>query len=377
MATHGFGTPALLSRARRAAPAAALLVGMLLTAGPVAAAAPARTVQFRLPFTGGQTWRISQGWNTGSHLDALNKYAYDIQPSASHLPVVAVADGTVVTSIGSNTTCYTTSAGEGHENKVRIKHADNTYSDYVHLTKVFVANGAVVKQGQIIGTTGCTGYTNNGSGGSFEHLHFSRDWLNGSSYNSMPTSFVDVPASGTLSSPVELSTTSPGTFTYTSLNPCSQDTSKPVGDANAVPVGQYCARFYRDENLNSTAKYWSAMSTLSPNSFFSDGTWPFQTTSPYAPYFTASTFSARWVMRYNFTAATWNFHLTTSDGIKVYIDNMTTPVYSSWVDRTSAFSNDFSRSMTAGYHLIKVEYYDDGNGPSQFSFDFDNCTSIC
>jgi Peptidase family M23 len=365
---------------------AVLVVGALATATP-AFAAPTRTVQFRLPWAGGQSWRIAQNWGpatcggtyTGSHCGRLNQYAYDFDPAGTHLPIVAVADGTVDdVTIPSGAKCSTLEANAGLAITVRIKHADGTYSLYVHLTSVFVKETNTVKQGQIIGTSGCTGHTEDGRGGTFEHLHFSREWKDSSGlFWTMPTSFQDVPASGTLASPKNLSTNPVGTFGYTSLNPCSQDTSKPIGDANAVPVGQYCARFYRDKNIDSTSKYWSAMSTLNPNSFFSDGTWPFQTSSAYAPYFTATTFSARWVMRYNFTAATWNFHLTTSDGIKVYIDNMTTPVYSSWVNRSSVFSNDFARSMTAGYHLIKVEYYDDGNGPSEFSFDFDNCTSLC
>ena len=47
----------------------------------------------------------------------------------------------------------TTSAGTGLENIIKIKHADNTYSVYAHMTKVYVTSGQSVKQGQIIGTT--------------------------------------------------------------------------------------------------------------------------------------------------------------------------------------------------------------------------------
>lgn len=53
-------------------------------------------------------------------------------------------------------------------NHIVIQHADNSRSGYWHLKKngVFVSPGDTVKQGQLIGLSGNTGYT------AFPHLHF-------------------------------------------------------------------------------------------------------------------------------------------------------------------------------------------------------------
>ena len=76
-------------------------------------------------------------------------------------PVKAVHKGTVVKA-GPN------GAGDGssYGNAVVIKHDNNTYSQYAHLSKVKVKAGQQVKTGQQIGESGSTG---NSSG---PHLHF-------------------------------------------------------------------------------------------------------------------------------------------------------------------------------------------------------------
>jgi murein DD-endopeptidase MepM/ murein hydrolase activator NlpD len=76
-------------------------------------------------------------------------------------PVNAVHGGTVVKA-GPN------GAGDGssYGNAIVIKHDDNTYSQYAHLSKVDAKPGQQVKTGQEIGQSGSTG---NSSG---PHLHF-------------------------------------------------------------------------------------------------------------------------------------------------------------------------------------------------------------
>ncbi|SCK58608.1 Peptidase family M23 [Streptomyces sp. WMMB 714] len=76
-------------------------------------------------------------------------------------PVKAVHSGTVVKA-GPN------GAGDGasYGNAIVIKHDDNTYSQYAHLSKVNVKPGQKVQTGQKIGLSGSTG---NSSG---PHLHF-------------------------------------------------------------------------------------------------------------------------------------------------------------------------------------------------------------
>ncbi|MEH6376666.1 peptidoglycan DD-metalloendopeptidase family protein [Streptomyces sp. KLMMK] len=79
----------------------------------------------------------------------------------SGTPVMSVHGGTVVKA-GPN------GGGDGpaYGNAIVIKHDDNTYSQYAHLSQVKVSVGQSVSTGQVIGLSGSTG---NSSG---PHLHF-------------------------------------------------------------------------------------------------------------------------------------------------------------------------------------------------------------
>ncbi|MFI9206146.1 M23 family metallopeptidase [Streptomyces sp. NPDC053048] len=79
----------------------------------------------------------------------------------SGTPVKSVHGGTVVKA-GPN------GGGDGpaYGNAIVIKHDDNTYSQYAHLSTVKVSVGQTVTTGQVIGLSGSTG---NSSG---PHLHF-------------------------------------------------------------------------------------------------------------------------------------------------------------------------------------------------------------
>ena len=372
--------------------ATALVTSMGLSAGP-ALAAPTRTVQFRLPYVGGQGWLVTQGWDTcgtgGSHCGDLNKHGYDFKPPKTRLPIVAAAAGDVVHVLKNSAGCSLWPNGNTTENRVLVKHADGTYSTYAHMTDVFVSQTSPaqkVKQGQIIGTSGCTGQTLSSSGGTFEHLHFARVWLpNPSNFNSwvtMQTSFVDA-ASGTLSAPVELAEQY-----YNADNPCSNDPSKPVGDLMAVPSGAFCARYYRDKQLDfitSTPekRYWSGLSRIDPWIDFNWGTSSFpeitgnpQTDySKYRTYLTTSNFGARWIGRWGMPVGTYRFTVTSSGGIRLFVDDMAVghARIDSWVGRANPVT--LSEYVTFGSgtsHLIKVEYFNDG-GPALVEVDWTSC----
>ncbi|MGW1160749.1 M23 family metallopeptidase [Streptomyces sp. NPDC002513] len=79
----------------------------------------------------------------------------------SGTPVVAVHGGTVVKAGGNG-------AGDGpaYGKAVVLRHADGTYSQYAHLSRIDVRPGRRVATGQRIGLAGSTG---NSSG---PHLHF-------------------------------------------------------------------------------------------------------------------------------------------------------------------------------------------------------------
>jgi PA14 domain len=68
-------------------------------------------------------------------------------------------------------------------------------------------------------------------------------------------------------------------------------------------------------------------------------------------------FSVRWVKTQNFTAGSYTFSATADDGVRVYLDGSL--VIDQWKDQ-SATTYTVARSVTAGNHELKVEYYQNG-----------------
>jgi len=71
-------------------------------------------------------------------------------------PIVAVADGVVVFA----------EWGGGYGNLVIVEHDDGWRSYYAHLTEIVVENGQGLRQGELVGGAGTTGYSTG------PHLHF-------------------------------------------------------------------------------------------------------------------------------------------------------------------------------------------------------------
>ena len=71
----------------------------------------------------------------------------------------------------------------------------------------------------------------------------------------------------------------------------------------------------------------------------------------------ADQFSARWSGSFNFNAASYTFTATADDGIRVWVDG--NQIISAWKDQ-SATTYQATINLTAGTHLIKVEYYENG-----------------
>ncbi len=70
-------------------------------------------------------------------------------------------------------------------------------------------------------------------------------------------------------------------------------------------------------------------------------------------------FAVRWTRTQTFTAGAWNFALGTDDGGRLYIDG--TLVINDWADRGYPSPQpNVTRAMSAGAHVIKVEYYESG-----------------
>ena len=104
---------------------------------------------------------ISSNYTTGlRYVEAFNvstgHRAVDYA-AALGTPIRAVGDG-VVTSAGWNS--------QGYGNLVSIRHNSVYSTNYAHLSKIYVSYGQKVKQGDIIGTVGSTGFSTG------SHLHF-------------------------------------------------------------------------------------------------------------------------------------------------------------------------------------------------------------
>ena len=124
---------------------------------------PGATAKTKLAFSqslvsGAQFRMPTVGWNCGA-LHRVN--AVDIANRCG-TPVYASANGTV-------TETQDTGWNNGYGIFILIKHAESTQTRYAHLSSVFVASGAAVKQGQLIGAIGKSGKVDGVSGC---HLHF-------------------------------------------------------------------------------------------------------------------------------------------------------------------------------------------------------------
>jgi hypothetical protein len=66
-------------------------------------------------------------------------------------------------------------------------------------------------------------------------------------------------------------------------------------------------------------------------------------------------FSARWTREVNFQAGTYNFFAKTDDGVRLYVDGSLVIDY--WHDQP-ATTHSGTRTLSAGTHQVKVEYYE-------------------
>jgi murein DD-endopeptidase MepM/ murein hydrolase activator NlpD len=116
-----------------------------------------------LPYPVGTSYSVAQGNCSGGGHSGAYKYSYDFD-----MPI-----GTTVTAARAGTVFQIRTGyldGDttpGHENYVKIQHADGNITAYSHLSTVLVQQGDVVEAGDVIGTSGNTGNT-----GGFRHLHF-------------------------------------------------------------------------------------------------------------------------------------------------------------------------------------------------------------
>ena len=128
---------------------------------------------------------MTSGWGSYSHSGQMY-YAYDFG-MATGVSVRAVKGGTV-------TYVKISSAGCGgykmrnDAKYVTVAHSDGTATLYLHLSQVYVSANQTVAQGQTLGLSGDTGWTNCGP-----HLHFQRQAQGGWITNSTTIYFDEYP----------------------------------------------------------------------------------------------------------------------------------------------------------------------------------------
>ncbi len=103
---------------------------------------------YKLPWSAGVSYYISRAWATGTCNHAGSNAVDVVMPIGSM--IVAAREGVVDQVIQSNTACGCSTDNTAYENRIRIRHSDNTYAYYSHIgrNQALVSVGQNVIQGQ-------------------------------------------------------------------------------------------------------------------------------------------------------------------------------------------------------------------------------------
>ena len=120
---------------------------------------------YALPYEKGTSHVVAQGYQ--SLFSHAGDYAIDFKMKRG-TKVMAARDGVVVFVRENNIAGGIGKKYVGTGNGISIKHSDGTYGHYWHLqyNGALVSVGDTVRQGQLIGLSGSTGFS------AFPHLHF-------------------------------------------------------------------------------------------------------------------------------------------------------------------------------------------------------------
>jgi glucose/arabinose dehydrogenase len=113
------------------------------------------------------------------------------------------------------------------------------------------------------------------------------------------------------------------------------------------PTGQYLARYYGNIGLADPALLTRCEAAI-------DYTWGTGGPGGAVP---TDNFSARWVGLFNFPGGETTFTVTSDDGMRLWLDGSI--LIDAWVDQ-AATTYAATRTVTAGTHEVRVEYYEKG-----------------
>ncbi|MBR4738075.1 MAG: M23 family metallopeptidase [Rhodocyclaceae bacterium] len=151
---------------------------------------PSLDARYRLPFRDGLTFLVGQatGGPIATHSTPSSLHAVDFS-MPEDTPIVAARAGTVIYTEFEHSEGGMTPDKEGEANVIIILHDDGSRAIYAHLAPggVTVSPGQRVREGEVIGLSGNTGYS------SGPHLHFAiqqvRDTGQEFIYESIPFKF--------------------------------------------------------------------------------------------------------------------------------------------------------------------------------------------
>ncbi len=125
---------------------------------------PMDVPEVNVPFACGRIYPVSQAHDTGSH-KFNDTYAWDFRMPVG-TPIVSARDGVVRMARGDSTEGGCDEKYAPMANYVVVSHGDGLETQYLHFSAVVVKPGEHVKQGQLLGFSGETGWACGA------HLHF-------------------------------------------------------------------------------------------------------------------------------------------------------------------------------------------------------------
>ncbi len=117
------------------------------------------------------------------------------------------------------------------------------------------------------------------------------------------------------------------------------------------PIDYWDATYYASKDLSGSVAY---QTTFTDQYIFKD--WGIGSPASGIP---VDNWSARFVREINFPGGDYHFHCQHDDGCRVLIDGTTK--LDAWWD-SSFDGHDWTGTLTAGFHEVKVEFYDQGGG---------------
>ena len=115
------------------------------------------------------------------------------------------------------------------------------------------------------------------------------------------------------------------------------------------PLGQYRAEYFNNRTLTGSPLFSRCETAINYN-------WGNGGPGNGIP---NDNFSVRWTGRFTFPAGSRTFTTVSDDGVRLWVDNVR--VINRWTDHAPT-TDRVTRTMTAGDHDIKVEYYERGGG---------------